>query len=1100
MAQNPTYDELVRRIQELEQKEAERLRSEDDLKESARKYRLLAENIDDIIWTLNAELTHYTYISPSIGRLGYTPEEFMSKPFDAFIVPKYQIHIRNAISDRLQKERESKGEDKVGRWELEFLGKGSETIHVESITRPLRDKNGVFQGLLGVTRNITERKKAELKSDQYVRELSALRDLGLVVNASLSFLEVSSAALRGIMEAIKPDLAYFFLRDGDHLVLQEVLPSTAWHTLGEIPEHKVGECICGLTVSQGKFLYSIDIHKDFRCTWDECKKAGIKSFASLPMKNDEEIIGVIGLASFTDRDFEAQAGFLETLAHQISLAVTNAQLYESIKHELTERQKAEELLHISEDKYRQLIETTDTGYVILDEQGCVIDANQKYVYLTGHELRVDIVGHQVQEWTAPHDHERNALEVQKCITQGFVRNLEIDYLTPSGQIIPIEINATVLRDSGPFRILSLCRDITERKRIKERLQQEVLFSKTTIDSLPGLFYLFDHQGRFLRWNANFEKVSGYSSAELTSLSPTDFFTGRDREMVNSAVEQTFKIGESWVEANFISKNQTKTPFLFSGRLFRFDDKPCLIGMGIDLTERKKIEESLAIEKTFIDAIFNSIPGMLYLYDSDGRLIRWNKKHELMTGYSPEELANMQLLDWYKGDVDSQKAVTEGVRTTMLTGFGDAEANLQKKDGTTIPMYFTASLLNINEKQYFTGIGLDITEKKRMEAEKEKLLTQFVEAQKMESVGRLAGGISHDFNNMLGVILGHAELALKQLVPDNPLFASLQEINKAAMRSANLTRQLLAFARKQTVSPQMLDLNETVDGMLKMLQRLIGEDIDLAWLPGKNMGSINIDPTQIDQILANLCVNARDAIKDTGKITIETSSVTLDKAYCNTHLGFVPGKYVLLVVSDNGCGMDRETQSHLFEPFFTTKETGKGTGLGLATVYGIVKQNGGFIYVYSELGQGTTFRIYLQQHSAKTVLAITSNAIFANALGSKTILLVEDEPMNLGITATMLEQHGYKVLAAATPGEAVRLARDHAEEIHLLLTDVVMPEMNGKDLARNLLSLYPNLRTLFMSGYTANVIAHHGVLDEGVHFIQKPFSMDDLGEKVREAFG
>ena len=399
-----------------------------------------------------------------------------------------------------------------------------------------------------------------------------------------------------------------------------------------------------------------------------------------------------------------------------------------------------------------------------------------------------------------------------------------------------------------------------------------------------------------------------------------------------------------------------------------------------------------------------------------------------------------------------------------------------------------------------GVIQDITDSKAKEKERIKLQDQLEQAQKMETVGRLAGGVAHDFNNMLGVILGRTEMALDLLDPAHPIHADLQEIRKAGERSADLTRQLLAFARKQTISPKVLDLNETLESMLKMLRRLIGEDIDLAWLPEAGLSPVKVDPAQIDQILANLCINARDAIAGVGKVTIETHMVTFDEAYCADHAGFVPGEFVLLAISDNGCGMDKETLGSIFEPFFTTKGTGKGTGLGLATVYGIVKQNDGFINVYSELGQGTTFRIYLPRHMGKAGQTRQAGPPEPTGHGNETILLVEDEPAILNITTMMLQRLGYTVLEASTPGEAIRLAREHMGEIDLLMTDVVMPEMNGRDLAKNLLSLYPNVKRLFMSGYTADVIAHHGVLDEGVHFIQKPFSKKDLAVKVREILG
>jgi CheY-like chemotaxis protein len=368
---------------------------------------------------------------------------------------------------------------------------------------------------------------------------------------------------------------------------------------------------------------------------------------------------------------------------------------------------------------------------------------------------------------------------------------------------------------------------------------------------------------------------------------------------------------------------------------------------------------------------------------------------------------------------------------------------------------------------------------------------------MESIGRLAGGVAHDFNNMLGVILGHTEMALDDLDPTNPLFTNLQEIDTAARRSADLTRQLLAFARKQTVAPKVLDLNDTVQEMITMLRRLIGEDINLVWLPGKNLHPVKIDPTQIDQILANLCVNARDAIADMGAVTIKTEAAAFDEAYCAAHLGYSTGEYVLLEVSDTGCGMDSDTLSMLFEPFFTTKEIGMGTGLGLATVYGIVQQNNGFIKVLSEPGQGSTFKIYLPRHTCRTDRMPKDDPQRMAKHGDETILLVEDELMILNMTATMLQRHGYNVLPASTPGEAIRLAGEHSGSIDLLMTDVIMPEMNGRDLAGNILLFCPNLKCLFMSGYTADVIGHHSVLDEDVHFIQKPFTLKDLTAKVGE---
>jgi signal transduction histidine kinase len=424
-----------------------------------------------------------------------------------------------------------------------------------------------------------------------------------------------------------------------------------------------------------------------------------------------------------------------------------------------------------------------------------------------------------------------------------------------------------------------------------------------------------------------------------------------------------------------------------------------------------------------------------------------------------------------------------------------EAEYYKEYNAALVRKLEDKLLQVEEAN--RALQLDIAERKRAEEERQKLQDQLIQAYKMESVGRLAGGVAHDFNNMLGIILGYAEMALTEVEPTHALYADLKQILMAVERSAALTRQLLAFARKQAIRPQVLKLNDTVAGMLTMLRRLIGEDIDLVWMPGADLWHVKMDPSQIDQLLANLCANARDAIVGVGQVIIETSNVVFDEAYCSEHKGFSSGEYVMLSVRDNGCGMDKETLLHIFEPFFTTKGVGQGTGLGLATVYGIVKQNEGFINVCSEPLKGATFEIYLPRHIAQAEQSQTDIVVGQPIHGQGIVLLVEDEPGLLRLERTMLEGLGYQVLSAARPSEAIRLAKEHVGEIHLLMTDVIMPEMNARDLSKQFLTRYPHMKQLFTSGYTADVIAHRGVLEEGVHFIQKPFSMNDLAAKMRE---
>jgi PAS domain S-box-containing protein len=399
-----------------------------------------------------------------------------------------------------------------------------------------------------------------------------------------------------------------------------------------------------------------------------------------------------------------------------------------------------------------------------------------------------------------------------------------------------------------------------------------------------------------------------------------------------------------------------------------------------------------------------------------------------------------------------------------------------------------------------GIGRDVTDKKVAEKERQKLEEQYRHSQKMEAIGRLAGGVAHDFNNLLTAILGYCDLLAAKLEPDSSAARDAAEIKAAGDRAASLTGQLLAFSRKQVRRPRILRLSDELASAEKMMARLLGEDIDLSIRLSPDAGCISADPGQIQQIILNLAVNARDAMPDGGKLEIQTENVDCDQAYALAHHAPQPGPYVVLTVADSGCGMDAETRSHLFEPFFTTKQPGKGTGLGLATVHAIVAQSGGEIWVYSEPGQGTVFKIYFPRVLGKGETGEIADGRPRTARGTETILVVEDSEEVRGLVLRVLESEGYRVLVASSSAEALVVAREEKEAIHLLLTDVVIPGINGRALAERLVLTRPKIKVLYMSGYTANLIAHHGVLDEGLHFIQKPLGPEALARKVRDVLG
>jgi PAS domain S-box-containing protein len=504
------------------------------------------------------------------------------------------------------------------------------------------------------------------------------------------------------------------------------------------------------------------------------------------------------------------------------------------------------------------------------------------------------------------------------------------------------------------------------------------------------------------------------------------------------------------------------------------------------------QEGLRRSESNFRSLVTNAPYGICRCDSLGHLVDVNPALVASLGYpSAAELVGRNLSTLY---ADGQQWFVLADYLRNQTEFKGVDCEWARKDGSTTAVRLSGRAISDEKKNIsFEIFTEDVTERKALEQ-------QLRQSQKMEAIGRLAGGIAHDFNNLLMVISGYSEFLLERLGPDPALRGPAKEISTAAERATSLTRQLLAFSRKQMLAPKVLDLNAVVTENLKMLTRLIGEDIDLVMIPGPELGAVKADPGQIEQVILNLAVNARDAMPHGGRLTIETSNVALDEAYARLHAPVQPGDYTMLAITDTGVGMDGDTQSHIFEPFFTTKGT-KGTGLGLSTVYGIVKQSGGYIWVYSEPSKGTSFKIYMPHVTVEEVAAVEQPAAAAAAAPAEapreTVLVVEDEVNLRRLTHQFLENQGYTVLEAADGAAAVQICVAHQGTIHLLLTDVIMPGMNGRELAQRVSEIRPNMKVLYMSGYTENAIGHNGTLDAGITLLQKPFTLHALKAKVRE---
>jgi two-component system, cell cycle sensor histidine kinase and response regulator CckA len=628
-----------------------------------------------------------------------------------------------------------------------------------------------------------------------------------------------------------------------------------------------------------------------------------------------------------------------------------------------------------------------------------------------------------------------------------------------------------------------------RRRAERALcESETRFRRLAESGLVGIV-VADHSRGIVDANDAFLKMVGYAREELdagkirwSEMLPPEW------QHLNASVHEKLKtdgVARSW-EQEYVRKDGTRVPVLVGVATLEGERT---ISIAMDLSERKRMQDALLDSEARYRRIIEMTNEGVCMIDTDWNTTFVNQRMATMLGCDAREIVGKSIFDFVHQE--SRATAMKNLRPREDRGPAQAEIRFRKTENVDIWVLFDSTPIFDSADRYegALAMAMDITQKKRLEE-------QLRQAQKMEAVGGLAGGIAHDFNNLLSVILSYTNLLMEGLKPGDPIRSDLEEVRKAGERAGDLTRQLLAFSRQQMLQPRTLDLNQTVIAMEKMLRRLLGEDVELSLLTSHTLGTIHADPGQIEQIVMNLLINARDAMPGGGKVIVETSNVELDAAYAAAHHEVTPGPHVMMAVTDTGTGMDAATQARIFEPFFTTKEKGRGTGLGLSTVFGIVMQSHGHIWVYTEPGKGTTFKIYFPRTDGVIEQSVPPPAP-ATLHGTETILLVEDEEQVRIIVRTILRRHGYNVLETQNGGEAFLICEKYTATIHLLLTDVVMPRMSGRDLAERLAPMRPEMKVLYISGYTENSVVHHGVLESGVSFLQKPITPEALARKVRE---
>jgi len=1043
-------------------------RATEALRQAEEKYRSIVENAVEGIFQTTPD-GGYVSVNPALARMyGYeTPEELMASVSDI----GRQVYVDPTRREEFKRLMGAHGV--VRDFEYQVYRRDGKKIWLSENARAVCDVSGKILYYEGTVEDITEGKRAETERQVIFETIH-----GVNVTANLDeLLRLIHQALQKVLYAENCFVALY-----DHNTGMFHFPFFADRFDTAPPPVKMGKSCTAYVFRTGRpMLITPKVFAELvRQGEVELVGTPAPTWLGVPLRAPSETIGVLVVQhygeaeAYTERDLE----FLASVGGQIALAI--------------ERKQNEQALRASENRLRAIIETEPECVKLVSCDGTLLDINPAGVAMVEAESCAQLVGQSVYSLVCP-EYRESFREFTESVCQGHRGRMEFEITGLRGTRRWMETYAVPLPGEAGDQpmLLGVTRDVTERKRAEEALRESEASFRLLFEHNPMPTWVFDLETlQFLQVNEAAVKHYGYSREEFLQMKVSDIRPPEDvprlLEMVRNDRPALLAPGQ-W--RHRLKDGRVVNVEVISHRL-ELGGREVALVVAQDVTERQRAEAALRRSEANYRSLVQGAPYSIYRVSTHGKLLDVNPALVEMLGYSSE--ADLKAVNL---DVNVYRDPDERARILRdrPERFEGVEVVWKRKDGTPISVRLSGRLVHDPEgaTDYYEMIAENVTERRALE-------NQLRQAQKMEAVGRLAGGVAHDFNNLLMVIKGHTELLLENLREHDWHYRKVEQIHKAAERAAALTRQLLAFSRMQVLQPKVVDLNAVVTEMSKMLPRLIGEDIELSIGTSLNLGRVKADPGQMEQVILNLAVNARDAMPRGGKIVIETTNCELDEVYARRHPPMQAGRYVMLAVTDTGIGMDAETQAHIFEPFFTTKEMGKGTGLGLATVYGVVKQSGGFIWVYSEPGRGTTFKIYLPRVDEGVESARTEKAAAEAPEGSETVLLVEDERDVRDVAREFLMLGGYTVLEAKNGAEAIEMARRHPDPIHLLVTDMVMPGMGGRELAAQLAPLRPEMKVVYMSGYTEYASTRQGDIDHNAVLLTKPFTRGDLARTVREA--